>query len=113
MCFFFFSSRRRHTRCGRDWSSDVCSSDLVAEAVDARRRELAETLTLDQGKPLRAEAGDEVDELVAYFEMAAAEATRMEGLLPPSVDPRKRVLVQRVPRGVVAVISPWNWPYTM
>src|SRR5690554_6985307 len=27
--FFFFSSRRRHTRCGRDWSSDVCFSDLV------------------------------------------------------------------------------------
>src|SRR5436305_13237847 len=26
---FFFSSRRRHTRCGRDWSSDVCSSDLA------------------------------------------------------------------------------------
>src|SRR5215813_14212933 len=30
-CFpFFFSSRRRHTRCGRDWSSDVCSSDLTS-----------------------------------------------------------------------------------
>src|SRR3989442_13177333 len=29
MRFFFFSSRRRHTRCGRDWSSDVCSSDLA------------------------------------------------------------------------------------
>src|SRR5215813_6452606 len=28
MILFFFSSRRRHTRCGRDWSSDVCSSDL-------------------------------------------------------------------------------------
>src|SRR3989442_14049917 len=28
MIVFFFSSRRRHTRCGRDWSSDVCSSDL-------------------------------------------------------------------------------------
>src|SRR2546429_5156078 len=28
--FFFFSSRRRHTRCSRDWSSDVCSSDLQA-----------------------------------------------------------------------------------
>ena len=27
-CFFFFSSRRRHTRYWRDWSSDVCSSDL-------------------------------------------------------------------------------------
>src|SRR2546422_6508035 len=30
--FFFFSSRRRHTRCSRDWSSDVCSSDLSAAA---------------------------------------------------------------------------------
>src|SRR3989449_3460661 len=29
--FFFFSSRRRHTRCSRDWSSDVCSSDLDPE----------------------------------------------------------------------------------
>src|SRR5207302_5881348 len=28
-CFFFFSSRRRHTRFSRDWSSDVCSSDLL------------------------------------------------------------------------------------
>src|SRR2546429_5223774 len=31
--FFFFSSRRRHTRCSRDWSSDVCSSDLLVIAV--------------------------------------------------------------------------------
>src|SRR5205809_6808996 len=30
---FFFSSRRRHTRCSRDWSSDVCSSDLVTAYV--------------------------------------------------------------------------------
>src|SRR5215208_6071952 len=33
-CFFFFSSRRRHTRWPRDWSSDVCSSDLTG--VDRR-----------------------------------------------------------------------------
>src|SRR5712675_2873205 len=32
--FFFFSSRRRHTRCSRDWSSDVCSSDLLLAEVD-------------------------------------------------------------------------------
>src|SRR2546429_4441642 len=32
MLFFFFSSRRRHTRCSRDWSSDVCSSDLAFSA---------------------------------------------------------------------------------
>src|SRR2546429_601033 len=31
--FFFFSSRRRHTRCSRDWSSDVCSSDLAKIGV--------------------------------------------------------------------------------
>src|SRR2546422_237553 len=39
--FFFFSSRRRHTRCSRDWSSDVCSSDLeprAGAAVSSRRR---------------------------------------------------------------------------
>src|SRR5215813_14781610 len=35
-CFFFFSSRRRHTSCGRDWSSDVCSSDLTAKALTDR-----------------------------------------------------------------------------
>jgi len=85
----------------------------IAEAIDARREELARWLTLDQGKPLRAEAYDEVDELVRYFEMAEADATRLEGLLPPSVDAGKRVLLQRVPRGVVGVITPWNWPYTM
>src|SRR5690606_40880969 len=36
LCYFvfFFSSRRRHTRFSRDWSSDVCSSDLVVGAVD-------------------------------------------------------------------------------
>src|SRR2546429_4927816 len=31
--YFFFSSRRRHTRCSRDWSSDVCSSDLTLRGL--------------------------------------------------------------------------------
>src|SRR5438270_13395656 len=40
MCFFFFSSRRRHTRFDCDWSSDVCSSDLSSlEAVAASNDE--------------------------------------------------------------------------
>src|SRR6266498_1909849 len=34
--WFFFSSRRRHTSCGRDWSSDVCSSDLCGFAREPR-----------------------------------------------------------------------------
>src|SRR3989454_5227035 len=33
LCFFFFSSRRRHTRLQGDWSSDVCSSDLVGRST--------------------------------------------------------------------------------
>src|SRR5436305_2793934 len=37
LLFFFFSSRRRHTRCGRDWSSDVCSSDLHRRHRAGRR----------------------------------------------------------------------------
>jgi succinate-semialdehyde dehydrogenase/glutarate-semialdehyde dehydrogenase len=85
----------------------------IAEIIEERRDELAQTLTLDQGKPLAAEAYDEVDELVAYFEMAGADVTRLEGAMPPSVDADKRVMLYRVPRGVVGVISPWNWPYTM
>src|SRR3712207_8367164 len=36
-CFFFFSSRRRHTRYWRDWSSDVCSSDLAAALTAGAR----------------------------------------------------------------------------
>jgi len=85
----------------------------IGDVIAQRRDDLARALTEDQGKPLRAEAYDEVDELVAYWRMAAADATRLEGLMPPSVDPRKRILVQRVPRGVVGLITPWNWPYTM
>jgi acyl-CoA reductase-like NAD-dependent aldehyde dehydrogenase len=85
----------------------------IADIIEERRDDLAWTLALDQGKPLKAEACDEVDELVEYFRMAAADATRLDGMMPPSVDAKKRVLLYRVPRGVVGVITPWNWPYTM
>src|ERR1700722_2236391 len=85
----------------------------VAEVIEARREELARTLTLDQGKPLHAEAFDEVDELVEYWRMAAEDAKRLGGELPNSFSPGKRVMLVRRPRGVVGVISPWNWPYTM
>src|SRR5690606_39889857 len=46
--FFFFSSRRRHTRFSRDWSSDVCSSDLDRLAVLARELVEAEPRTMKQ-----------------------------------------------------------------
>src|SRR5207245_5335032 len=52
---FFFSSRRRHTRCYRDWSSDVCSSDLFSApttAGDPNAREWA-TSTLERSEERR------------------------------------------------------------
>ena len=87
--------------------------ERIAASIEARRDALARRLTEDQGKPLHAEAYGEVDELVLYFRRAAADATRIEGLIPPSIDPAKRVLIYRVPKGVVGIITPWNWPYTM
>src|SRR4051794_37916846 len=85
----------------------------VGDVIESRRDALARTLTLDQGKPLRAEAYDEVDELVGYWRMAAEDAKRLGGLLPNSASAGKRALLIRRPRGVVGVITPWNWPYTM
>src|SRR2546429_8278214 len=46
-CVFFFSSRRRHTRCSRDWSSDVCSSDL--SIVEGKVVELQDRVFLEEG----------------------------------------------------------------
>jgi acyl-CoA reductase-like NAD-dependent aldehyde dehydrogenase len=85
----------------------------IGDVIESRRDELARTLTLDQGKPLRAEAFDEVDELVEYWREAAEDAKRLGGELPNSFSPGKRVMLVRRARGVVGVISPWNWPYTM
>ncbi|MHB8468666.1 MAG: aldehyde dehydrogenase family protein, partial [Gaiellaceae bacterium] len=84
----------------------------VADEVEKRRDTLTHTLTLDQGKPL-AESRDEVEELVQYWRNAAEDGKRLEGRLANSTSPGKRVLLVRRPRGVIGVITPWNWPYTM
>lgn len=102
----------------RDWArrsafDRAAAMERVAELIVERRDELALTLTLDQGKPLHAEAHGEVDELVEYWRMAAADVKRLDGTMQPSVSADKRILGYRVPRGVVGAITPWNWPYTM
>jgi acyl-CoA reductase-like NAD-dependent aldehyde dehydrogenase len=84
----------------------------IADACAARRDQLAHAATLDQGKPL-SESFDEVDELVAMWRGAAEDGVRLEGSIPASSSPGKRVLVLRRPVGPVAVVTPWNWPYTM
>ena len=78
----------------------------------ARRDELARICTLDQGKPI-AESYDEVDELVAMLRGAAEDGIRIEGSIPASSGEGQRVLLMRRPKGPVAIVTPWNWPYTM
>jgi acyl-CoA reductase-like NAD-dependent aldehyde dehydrogenase len=85
----------------------------AADAMESRAEELARVLTLDQGKPLRAEAEVEVGELVEFFRMAAEDGKRLEGRVPESAAPGRRVLLLRRPLGVLGLITPWNWPYTM
>jgi len=85
----------------------------VADVCERRREELARACTLDQGKPLHAESYDEVDELIAMWRAAAEDGIRLEGSIPNSSTPGARVLLMRRPLGVVAVVTPWNWPYTM
>src|SRR5258706_2497421 len=85
----------------------------IAEAIEKRREELAHLLTLDQGKPLVAEALGEVDEAAEYFRIAAEDLKRLDGRVLPSAGPSKLVLARHYPRGVYGIITPWNWPLTM
>src|SRR5207302_1931187 len=85
----------------------------IADAIERRRDDLARILTLDQGKPLVAEAYGEVDEAAEYFRIAAEDLKRLEGSVLPSSSPSKLIFTRRVPRGVYGVITPWNWPLTM
>jgi acyl-CoA reductase-like NAD-dependent aldehyde dehydrogenase len=85
----------------------------VADACERDRDELARICTLDQGKPLKAEAEVEVGELIEFFRMAAEDAKRLEGRIPESAAPGRRVLLLRRAVGVLGLITPWNWPYTM
>src|SRR2546429_2919266 len=54
--FFFFSSRRRHTRCSRDWSSDVCSSDLPCPAHSQTKS--SHTSSFPDFRPRKESAGE-------------------------------------------------------
>src|SRR5215813_6309118 len=76
--FFFFSSRRRHTRCGRDWSSDVCSSDLDHPSGSDRIFEATEVLD-----PRR--EAEIVVNLQGDFPTITPETIRQ--VLPPLEDP--------------------------
>lgn len=85
----------------------------VIASITARREHLARLLTLEQGKVFATEALSEIDEAIGSFEVAISASLSLDGSIPPSMDPRKRILLQRVPRGVVGTIQPWNWPVAL
>lgn len=81
----------------------------IGDAITARREELARLLTLEQGKPY-AEAHFEVGKSVDGFNLAADLVKYLDGSTIPAEDPTKRVMTFYQPRGVYAVVTPWNFP---
>jgi len=82
-----------------------------AEAIEARREDLARALTQDQGKPYHSEALLEVTMAANGFREAAEQIKWLETSVIPVEAPTKRVFSIRQPRGVYAIVTPWNFPY--
>lgn len=82
------------------------------DRVIEQREALAQLMTLEQGKPL-AEARGEVTYGASFIEYYAEQAKRMAGETLPGHGADKRILVMREPIGVVAAITPWNFPLAM
>jgi len=78
----------------------------------AHKEDLAKILTAEQGKPL-AEAQGEIEYAASYVEFYAEEAKRIAGETLPSHRADARIMVIRQPIGVVAAITPWNFPAAM
>ncbi|WP_370298889.1 NAD-dependent succinate-semialdehyde dehydrogenase [Pontibacterium sp.] len=90
-------------------------SDYLRRAYDLmieRKKELAELMTREQGKPFKA-AMAEVQYGADYLLWFAEEVKRSYGETIPSARPDQRFLVQHMPVGVVAAVTPWNYPVSM
>ncbi len=84
----------------------------IADEVENRRDEIARTITLENGKPL-AQSQGEVTMAVDHLRWFAEEARRAYGRVIPNQVDGKRHLVVKTPIGVVAAISPWNFPLVL
>ncbi|MFS0613909.1 NAD-dependent succinate-semialdehyde dehydrogenase [Lederbergia ruris] len=80
--------------------------------VQENKEELAKLMTLENGKPLN-EARGEIDYSTAYLDWYAEEAKRVYGRTIPANTNSKRIIVTREPIGLVAAITPWNFPTAM
>lgn len=84
----------------------------IAGELERRGEEIARTITLENGKPLAQSAG-EVAMSVDHLRWFAEEARRVYGRVVPHQAEGKRHLVIKTPVGVVAAISPWNFPLAL
>ena len=82
------------------------------ELILAHLDDLAVLMTAEQGKPL-AESKGEIAYAASFIEWFAEEGKRVYGDVIPTHQPDKRILVLRQPVGVVAAITPWNFPAAM
>src|SRR5690606_38944821 len=82
------------------------------ELVLANREDLAVLMTLEQGKPL-GESRGEIDYGASFIEWFAEEAKRINGETIASHLPDAEMLVRREALGVVALVTPWNFPNAM
>ena len=82
----------------------------VAELIEEHADELARLTTIEQGKPLEAEARGDVADSAELFAVSAEDAKRLYGSTIPSVERDKRIFTYRQPVGVWAAITPWNFP---
>jgi succinate-semialdehyde dehydrogenase/glutarate-semialdehyde dehydrogenase len=78
----------------------------------AHQEDLAVLMTAEQGKPL-AESKGEISYAASFIEWFAEEGKRLNGDIIPGHQADKRILVLRQPVGVVAAITPWNFPSAM
>lgn len=83
-----------------------------AHLVDENKEDLARLMTLEQGKPLSESLG-EIDYANSFIKWFAAEGCRVYGDVIPSNKRHQHLLVIKQPVGVVAAITPWNFPAAM
>jgi acyl-CoA reductase-like NAD-dependent aldehyde dehydrogenase len=82
----------------------------IADELERRREEVAHILTEDQGKPYWSEALGEVNAAIAGFREAGEQIKWLETSVIPVEAKGKLVFTIRQPRGVYAVVTPWNFP---
>jgi succinate-semialdehyde dehydrogenase/glutarate-semialdehyde dehydrogenase len=84
----------------------------IADEIEKRRDGIARTMTMENGKPL-AQSHGEIAMAIDHLQWFAEEARRAYGRIVPQQVDGKRHLIIKSPMGVVAAITPWNFPFVL